>query len=119
MFIFKFFKIFFRNKWSEIKDVLPEWRTVGILSLVLVVICVTIVSVMAICYGIGYVAIEYVGIEFILHNSNGDIYDAYLVCGFVLLVLGIICATIIYLIGKFPKWIWTNIKMAIAEAKEL
>jgi len=119
MFIFKVIRIFFRNKSTEIKEFFKTIRWYDIVeALITLGIFIVFVSLLfGIVYGTGYmlmdvldwVDITFEGAETIPYAAIGIFF--YIGVGFVVVIgFGVL---------QFFKWIWINIKMAIAEAKEL
>lgn len=128
MFILNVLKIFLRNKKNELKPYINRFindtidHTLDFISIAIIAILLA-ATVFGIVLGIGYVGIE------LLHLSeiqDGDAFNSYGRCGLAMVVLGGIIFFVMYLIGKvviwigkFIRWIWSNIKIAIAEAKEI
>ena len=120
MFILNVIKIFFRNKKKEIKEVIPRWDWIAVLSgggiVILAIIRLAILCgvVCAFAYGLGYLSV-------VLGIVTSEV--GYIETGIVLMMMVAAGGFVLYLVliypAKFVKWIWANIKMAIVEAKEL
>lgn len=111
-FLWNVIKIFFRNKYREIRVNL--YRN-SILEAVIIISVVLVVAVLGgmICYGTGYLFVDV--LEWI--ELSGE--ETYTEIGFMLWFVILLVTLTTYLIFCFFRWIWTNIKIAIAEAKEL
>ena len=125
-FLFKVIRIFFRNKYYEIIKLFrkwrsPQWRQVlkttrrFIISILLVGTFIGILF--GITSGLGYIMVDVLGMP-----ENGEPYCIIGSAGIVMIVLlgffGYVSVKIIRIIAEFITWIWKNIELAIAEAKE-
>ena len=112
MFILNVIKIFFENKYREIKR-LPQNRLwcEFMEGLIIILVAVAVITIfLGTCFGVGFLVVEVME-----YQSN----ISYTGIGMIILVSIGMCLASLYALYRFVKWIWTNIKIAIAEAKEL
>jgi len=123
MFIWDVTKIFFRNKKQEIGSMMPNLANVGY-GFMIGIVAIAVIAILFCCawgfaYGLGYLTVEVLGITVPVNEDVDSYGEIGLVVIFLLLLAGFISYFILLYPFRFIKWIWTNIKMAIAEAKEL
>jgi hypothetical protein len=116
MFIFKVIRNFFRNKSTEIKRVFSysnrKWTDFLELLLIIPILIVVISLFFGILYGTGYMLTDVLGwINITFEGGETIPYAAIGISFYIVVIIG-------FVVLQFFKWIWTNIKMAIAEAKE-
>ena len=116
MFILNVIKIFFRNKWSEIKGFFSTKKWYALLEMLIIV--GILIVVIPLGFGIGYVT-GYVLINVLDWVDVTGETDTPLTIGFLFWCAIFIVWISGYGIYYFFKWTWTNIKIAIAEAKEM
>lgn len=120
-FLLTFFRIFFRNKWNEIKHHFRftcSWSDLWEILISLFIGIILVSVLFGIAAGLGYILIGVFHLEFLI-NSEQSMLINYAGAGFATLVVIVGIMFIIYQIGNFIRWIFSNIKMAIAETKEI
>ena len=120
-FILNVIRIFFRNKWSEIKKFFSysnsKWTDLLELLITLGIMLVVITLLFGVVYGTGYLLMELGWVD-VIYDGDEAPYAAvgvgifFYVGVFIMMIIG-------YGYYQFFQWIWINIKKAIAEAKEL
>lgn len=116
MFISKFFQIFFRNKGTEIKGFFStrHWYNLAEALIIIVIVIVTVSLLMSISYGTGYLLIDV--LDWVDVIVDGGANTPYMAIG-LLFWIGLFLVFIVGIgIWHFIKWIWTNTKIAWAEA---
>jgi hypothetical protein len=118
-FLLNVIRIFFRNKGEEIGRIFHMRGWYNFLEALMIVgIIIIIATILAsVCYFTGWVIVDVM--EWVDVVSGRDEPVPLYVVGFAFWFSIVIFFVVVYGIGKFFKWIWSNIKMAVAEAKEL
>ena len=115
MFILKFFKIFFRNKWKEIKGFFHTRKWYNVLEILIIIGVVFLAG--CICYGTGYLLVELGWASITADGEPANGVAPYTAIGIVFWLGMLILGAAGYGLWHFTKWIWINIKMAWIEAK--
>lgn len=112
-------RIFFRNKGTEIKGFFFTrcWYNIAegliIIPIALVVVCLLI----CISWGTGYILMDV--LDWVDVTVDGGESSPYIAIGMLAWLLFALVLIAGYGVLHFIKWIWSNIKIAIAEAKEI
>jgi len=113
MFVLNVIKILFKNKRTEIKKFFHTrgWYEIVELLILIGITIVVVTVVMSVAYGTGYLFVDVL--------NWVDTTMTYGAVGLIFYTSLAIVGLIGYGIWHCIKWIWLNIKIAIAEAKEI